>query len=694
MQYYYGQPYGNEIEGRSQVVTTEVKDAVEGILPSLMAIFTSAEEIVRFEPQNPDDEAAAQQATDYINYVFTRLNNGFLTLYCLFKDALLQKNGYAKVYWEDYTDQGLETYENQSALEVAYMLQQSGGELEIEEAEGDGQFFTKVVFRRTKKYGKICIDPIPPEEVLISRDTPNELTKARFVEHRTLKTISEVREMGFDIPDDIADFSTADTTLERVERLKFDDADAYRNAQEAPDPSTRKVWLCEAYLYVDFDEDGIAEYRKVTKVGKTLLDNVEFDSLPVVGGTAILMPHKHSGLSIHDLVGDIQLIKSTITRQLLDNAYVANNGRMVVLDGMVNMDDLLNARPNGIVRAKTMNAVQRLDNPLLGAPFYNLLEYFDTMKTNRVGARDFGQAVDPNALNAKAHTAELVANAAQERINLMARILAETVVKQMFWKILELVSKHSQKAQVVKLRGQWVQVDPREWKDRFNMTVTVGLGTGSQQTVINGVNMLGQLFAGAAQLGFRGIQESNIYHLLRKAAKAVFPRDADMLVTDPSTLPPPQPKPDPEMLKLELAAEKAKMGDAQKRDKMAIDAQLEQMRQKLEADKVQFQAMVDSALKDKDHQADAAKQVLEMANQQRQLMMEKIAELRLSADEHMVEKENIVLQGKIDALLEEQKQQAELMKEMIRLAAAERENEVTERDQKGKVKKTVSRVKK
>src|SRR6476660_9699745 len=117
MQYYYGQPYGNEQEGRSQVVTTEVKDAVEGILPSLMAIFTASEDIVRFEPQNPDDEEAAQQATDYVNYVFSRLNNGFLALYCLFKDALLQKNGYVKVYWEDYEKQEKETYENLTDME-------------------------------------------------------------------------------------------------------------------------------------------------------------------------------------------------------------------------------------------------------------------------------------------------------------------------------------------------------------------------------------------------------------------------------------------------------------------------------------------------------------------------------------------------------------------------------------------------
>jgi hypothetical protein len=695
MQYYYGQPYGDEVEGRSQVVTTEVKDAVEGILPSLMAIFTSAEEIVRFEPQNQEDEAAAQQATDYINYIFTRLNNGFLTLYCLFKDALLQKNGYAKVYWEEYSDQGIETYTDITAMELALMLQRANGELEVVEVEGDGEVFSKAVLRRTRNGGKICVDPVPPEEVLISRDTPNDLSKARFVEHRTLRTISEIRQMGFDIPDDIADFSSSDVSMERAERNRFDDADAYTNKDDSPDPATRKVWLCEAYLFVDFDEDGIAEYRKVTKVGKTLLDNVEFDSLPVVGGSAILMPHKHYGLSIHDLVKDIQRIKSTVTRQLLDNAYVANNGRMVVLDGMVNMDDLLNVRPNGIVRAKAMNAVQRLDNPLLGAPFYQLLEYFDQVKVNRVGARDFGDAVDPNALNAKAHTAELVSNASQERINLMARILAEGPVKAIFWKILELVSKHQQKPQMVKLRGQWVQVDPREWKDRFNMTVTVGLGTGSKQAVLNNVNAIAGLMMGMVQAGYgRLVSEQNAYHLGHTAAKALFPKDADLFFSNPQMLPPPQPQPNPDLLKIELAKYKADMGDAQKRDKMQLDGFMEQMRQKLEADKVQFQAMVDSALKDKDHHIDLAKHAMEMAQVNRQMVVDKLSEIQKAADQGDHEKQLAVLQGQIDALLEKQKQMHEEVLQAKELAAAEREHEVVERDAKGKVKKAVSRPKK
>src|SRR5678809_23302 len=247
LDYYYAEPYGDEVDGRSQVVTSEVKDAVEGILPPLMAIFTSGDEIVRFEPQRPEDEKAAQQATDYINYIFSRLNNGFFALYCATKDALLQKNGYVKVYWEEYEDVEKETYEDLN--DVEFQSLQMGGDLElIEHTEKPDPMAEQMIaqmggippgmpvpklhdakFRRTKKYGKVCVDPLPPEEVLISRDATNDLSKARLVEHRTLKTISEIREMGFEIEDDIADYApNADFNQERVERLKFDDALAYR----------------------------------------------------------------------------------------------------------------------------------------------------------------------------------------------------------------------------------------------------------------------------------------------------------------------------------------------------------------------------------------------------------------------------------------------------------------------------------
>src|ERR1019366_443627 len=239
MQYYYGQPYGNEVEGRSSVVTTEVKDAVEGILPGLMAIFTSSDEIVRFDAQRPEDEEEAQQATDYANYIFTRLNNGFLALYCLIKDALLQKNGYVKVYWENWEDETKETYQGLTDLELASLAHDDELELVKQDTYADPnppqippeiqqqmqqqgiqppvQNLHDCTFKRTKKKGKVCIDPVPPEEVLISREAPNDITKARFVEHRTLKSLSEIREMGFDVDDGIADYApNADFNLERV----------------------------------------------------------------------------------------------------------------------------------------------------------------------------------------------------------------------------------------------------------------------------------------------------------------------------------------------------------------------------------------------------------------------------------------------------------------------------------------------
>jgi hypothetical protein len=620
MQYYYGQPYGNEVEGRSQVVTTEVKDAVEGILPSLMSMFTASDEIVRFEPQNPKDEEAAKQATDYVNYVFSRLNNGFLALYCLFKDALLQKNGYVKVYWEDYEDQGREEYADLDDMGFESLVNDPELELKEHTAKPDPEAAKQLeqmaqqaaaqgkqlppmpqpqlhdaVFKRSKKYGKVCIDPLPPEEVLVSRETLNNLSTARFVEHRTLRTLSEIREMGYDVEDGIADYApNADFNLERVERLKFDDALAYRqDADSTGDPSTKRVWLCEAYVKVDCDGDGIAELRKVTKVGKTLLDNEEIDSLPIIGGTAILMPHKHYGLSIMDLIGDLQLQKSTVLRQLFDNAYVANNGRMEVLENMVNMGDLLTARPNGIVRVKAMGSVKRMDNPLLGQPFYNLLEYLDRVKTNRVGATDFPNAVDPDAINAKATFVESFKNAALERITLMARILGETCVKEMMWRILELESKHQQKPLMVKLRGNWVQVDPRMWRNKFNMTVTVGLGTGSQQNTVQSVMAMAQLQGGAIQAGLAGrvVSEGNIYHLLHIGAKALFPREADQLATDPSTLPPKQPEPNPDLLKLQLQKEKQDTSARQKDQKLQGDAQSRALEYMLELKRLGIDVM-------------------------------------------------------------------------------------------------------
>src|SRR6185295_15270241 len=535
-----------------------VLDAIEGILPSLIDMFVSSDEAVRCDPTSPESEQIAKDATDYLNHVFYKDNQGFLILYCLFKDALLQKNGFSKVYWDNYEESGKESYEGLDDAELALLMQDDG--LELVEHEQNGQYHD-VTFRRTKKYGKTCVSPVPPEEALVARDTSNDITKSRFVEHVCKKSISQLREMGFDVPDDISDDSSPEWNPERIERNRKDDSDM---PPETGIGASREVWVREAYLRVDYDGDGLSELLKTTVVGKTILDKEEVDSQTFITGTPILMPHKLYGLSISDLVMSIQEIKSTITRQLLDNSYLANNGRYEALDGMVNMDDLLTNRPGGIVRVKTMGAVARIDTPLLGAPTFNLLEYFDQVKNSRVGVSPTQFAGDPNALNAKAHVAEIARDSAMQRIELIGRILAETAVKPLFEAILELECKHQAAPRTIQVKKRWITVDPRMWKNKLSMTITVGLGTGSQQVAMNGAMGVLQIQQGMAATGLQGrvVSEQNAYHAGMAYAKAVFPKLATQFFTDPSTLPPAQPQVDP---KIQLAAEKMHVQDAQKK---------------------------------------------------------------------------------------------------------------------------------
>ena len=662
LQYYYGQPYGNEVEGRSQVVTSEVFDAVEGIMPSLLSIFTSSDQIVRFEPEGPEDEQVAQQATDYINYIFSRDNNGFLVLYCAVKDALLQKNCFTKVYWEEYSESKKESYQGLTDNEFAFIAQDPELELTAHTAmPGVEGLLHDAEFRRNSKGGKICMIPVPPEEVLVSRETGNDLKTARFIEHRCKKSISQIREMGYDVPDDLSDSETGEFNAERLERLRYDDADVGGSDSEAG-PS-RQVWLCEAYIYADYDDDGITELRKVTKVGKTVLDNMEVDSIPFVTGTPIIMPHKLYGLSIADITMPIQEVKSAVTRSLLDNFYFINNQRIEVLDGMVNMDDVLTNRPGGVIRSKVLGGVKPLPPSALGSPAYQMLEYWDTVKENRVGVTRYNQGIDADSLNKTKGGMEMIRSASMQRIELIARIFAETYLKDLTWKILELVSKHQDKPRMVKLRNKWIPIDPREWENKFNMTVTVGLGTGSQDQISrNAMGIVGmQMQFLQAGLGDRLVTEKNIFNAAEQFAQVAFPKKDGQFFTDPDMAPPKQPQPNPDMLKLQLAAKKADMGDKQKRDKMAMDYDLALKNLAQEQNLTVTELMAEMGYQQKEQQHDMVIKGAEMSHEHTQGEVQRNHERRsekiqqMEQDRQTEKQENQqVLQALVDGFMKTQ----------------------------------------
>ncbi len=484
--YYNRYEYGNEVEGRSKIVTGEVAEVVDGALPQLMRIFAGSDELGRFEPRMPGDEELAKQATELTNYVFFNDNDGVIILHDWFKDALLQKNGIVKYWWEEAEEPTKEEYKGLNAEELTLLFADGEMELVSQETEevavdpmGMPILSYNVVIRKKKEVGKVVVQNVPPEEFLIAK-RDKKIKDARFVAHRTTKTRSDLVAMGYEqsVVDKLPAYNDLTYTPERVARFTQGEMP---DETQTLDFSMQDVEVFECYIRTDFDGDGIAELRKVTYAGDQILDNEEADHIPFASVCPIPMPHKFFGQSLADRAMDIQLIKSTITRQILDNLYLTNMPSVTALDGQVNLDDLLTSAPGGVVRVKSQGAVQPMVVPATAAQSFPMLDYMDQVLQKRSGVTQTSQGIDPNILqNTTATAIAAMQQAGSGRIEMIARIFADTGVKDLFSGIFHLLLKYQDKPRVIRLRGKYVSIDPRQWKNNYDVTVNVGLGTGSQ----------------------------------------------------------------------------------------------------------------------------------------------------------------------------------------------------------------------
>ena len=592
-EYYYALPFGNEVEGRSQYVDSTVQDTIEWIKPSLMRVFASGDEMVKFTPHGPEDVQAAKQATDYVNYVFTKDNPGWEVLYSWFHDALLQKNGIVKVWWDEYTEEKREEYHNLGELEFEYLISDEGVEvLEHTEMQGPEGMYHDVVIKRSSYDGRVRIENVPPEEFLITSEAKS-IKDARFVCHRVKKTLSELRMMYPDDDFGVEDLGGGDNMMdynaERLARYQFDDSDnmagLFNGGEEEP---LREYWLHESFIKTDFDDDGIAELRKVCTVGDYVFSNEEIDYTPFVSITPLKIPHKFFGLSVADLVMDLQLIKSTLMRNLMDNAYNQKFGRYAVLEGQANLDDLLTQRPGGVVRVKSPNAVMPLATPPLEPYSFQMLGYLDEVRESRSGVNKNTQGINADALTS--HTTATAVNAvmtnAQSRVEMIARQFAETGVKELMWCIYELLLKYQDKERVVMLRNEWVPVRPDSWSDKMDCTVSVALGNGSKDQQMAHLSQMIQFAGQAMQGGLPIVTPQNMYNLGSALVKAMGYQNVGDFLTPP---PPPQPQqPNPEdqaaMMEQQIKMKELeiKQGDLQVKmmkvqqdaQEAAVDAQL------------------------------------------------------------------------------------------------------------------------
>jgi hypothetical protein len=484
--YYNRYDYGNEVEGRSRIVTGEVAEVVDGALPQLMRIFAGSDELGRFEPRMPGDEELAKQATELTNYVFFNDNDGVIILHNWMKDALLQKNGIVKYWWEEAEEPTKEEYKGLNAEELTLLFADGEMELISQDTEEVGIdpigmpiLSYNVVIRKKKEVGRVCVENVPPEEFLIAK-RDKSIKNARFVAHRTVKTRSDLIALGYpkDEVDKMPSYNDLTYTPERVARFSQGEMP---DETQTLDFTMQEVEVFECYIRTDFDGDGIAELRKVTYAGDQIIDNEEADHIPFASICPIPMPHKFFGQSLADRAMDIQLIKSTITRQILDNLYLTNMPRVTALDGQVNLDDLLTSAPGGVVRIKSQGAVQPLSVPPTASQSFPMLDYMDQVLQKRSGVTQTSQGLDPNILqNTTATAIAAMQQAGSGRIEMIARIFADTGVKDLFSGIFHLLLKYQDKPRVIRLRGKYVSIDPREWKNNYDVTVNVGLGTGSQ----------------------------------------------------------------------------------------------------------------------------------------------------------------------------------------------------------------------
>lgn len=609
-EYYRGDPFGNEEDGRSQVVSMDVRDTVQAIMPSLMRIFHSTERTVEYAPQGPEDVQAAKQATDYANYIINRDNNGFLHMHAAFKDALIRKTGILKCYWDDRTryetheftglaDEDLAVLMSDQDAEIEVVASQPVGEPDIDPMSGEivpAPMVHAVRATYTHPDGRVKLEAVPPEEFLISREAKS-IEEADYVAHRRIVTASELISMGYS-EDDIDGLASAhDDMSSNVERYTRNKA-LTNEMNSRDDDAMRKILYIESYVKVDYDGDGIAELRKICTGGdgNKILANEPCSIVPFCSFCPDPEAHDFFGLSVADTVMDIQRIKSSIMRNTLDSLAMSIHPRVAVVEGMVNLEDVMNTETGALIRQRAAGQVQPMTMPFVGQQAFPVLQYMDEIKEARTGISKASAGLDAGALQSSTASAvQATVSAAQQHIEMIARIFAETGMKQLYKLVLKLITTHQDRVRMVRLSNEFVPIDPRVWNADMDVSINVALGRGSDTERMMMLRQIGEMQKEAMQTmgAVNPLTDiSKLSNTLKAMTELAGFKDTSQFWSDPAQFQPPQQEEKPDIneqliavqiqqiqadiqkkaAELALGREKMIMEDDRKRDE--LDAEL------------------------------------------------------------------------------------------------------------------------
>ena len=485
MSYYLGDEFGNEEQGRSRVVLTEVRDTVLAMLPSLLRIFTGGDKVIEFVPKNAEDVEGAEQATDLINYVFMQENPGFRILHDAMKDALILKTGV--LTWYKIDEESVEYYDYSGLMPEEIALLTSDPDVSVESMTEVVDMMTGVAktdlrIRRVKRTPRYVVECIPPEQFLIDNEATS-IDDAIYVARRKLATISELVSMGYDRQEIEENAGTGGFDMNNEVLVRNPADQSFFGLTQTTDETTDKVFYVESYIRADRDGDGIAELHKVCSIGNGayILHSEVVQKAPFALLAPDPTPHTIFGQSIADQTMDIQLIKSSIMRNTLDSLAQSIHPRTVVVENQVNMADVMNVETGAIIRARAPGMVAPLATPFVGQQALGVMAYLDEVKTQRTGISRASQGLDADVLQSTTRAAvQAQLSSSQERIEMIARLFADGL-KRCFQGLLALVIQHQDKAKIIRLRNKFVPIDPRGWDASMDMVVNIALGRGSDE---------------------------------------------------------------------------------------------------------------------------------------------------------------------------------------------------------------------
>ena len=613
---------GNEPEAnsslQSEFISTDVRDSILFMLPSIMRTFFGTKKVVEFVPRNVEDIPVAEQQTNYVNYIIQEKNPGFKILYDAFKDALVRKSGFVKAFWDDSISAATHEYTNLTP--EAYMALVMDADVEIVKEKVEMQTMTMldpmtgeevtqetpasydVTIRRVKKKNQVCIESVPPEEVLISRNARN-IYESPYVAHRMVKTVSDLVAMGYD-REEMEQYAGSGSNLDAE---TFDETEA-RNPYDDNVYTDRggygnkNVLYVEHYLFYDLDGDGIDERIRVCTAGEGInVINVEqWDDLPIVMFSPDPEPHTAIGSCPADYVIPIQRAKSQIMRDTLDSLGHAIFPRMGVVEGQVNIDDVLNTDIGQPIRMRAPGMVQPFSVPFVGKEAFPVLGYLDEAKENRTGVSKASAGLNAEALQSTTKAAvSATMSGAQGRVELICRHFAEGGMKELFSLVNNLVIKHQEGQDMFRLNNQFVPIDPRYWDSDKDVSVNVAISKNSDEermAVLN--NLAGKQEQILQQLGPNNplVNLQQYSNTLTKMIEMAGFKDAQSFINTQVPPMPPMPeeqKPDAAELLAQAEIQKAQV----QAQKAVIDAETDRMKIIMDDDRQRDEAEADIRLK-------------------------------------------------------------------------------------------------